>query len=164
MWSESSDRIVWIIGHLLVLRSISCAPGLCLPSHMYWSLDKKTKKKKTKRFSISYNNFHIPCHLLISMLNGDGFKANETRIQTNGTTSVSKCRPVYCFRRTCGKSILGTKVLRNAVPEHAINFGWPAVQQVRDVCVYFFIFVFPFAPDLLHSQIMRLDMTYRIVN
>ena len=35
--------------------------------------------------------------------------------------------------------------------------------DVGFVCL-FFIFVFPFAPDLHHSQIMRLDMTYRIVN
>ena len=85
-------------------------------------------------------NFSIPCHLLISRLNGDGFIANEIRIQTTGITSVSTCRPVYCFRRTCGKSILGTKVLGNAVLERTTHFGWPAVQQVRDLCVYFFIF------------------------
>ena len=51
------------------------------------------------------------------MLNGDGLIANETRIQMTGTTSVSTCRSAYCFRRTCGKSVLGTKVLGNAVPE-----------------------------------------------
>ena len=93
--------------------------------------------KITKQFSFWYENFHIPCHLLISRLNGDGFIANETRIQTTGTTSVSTCRPAYCFRRTCRKSILGTKVLGNAVPERITNVGWPAVQQVRDLCVYF---------------------------
>ena len=70
-------------------------------------------------------------------------------IQTTGTTSLSTCGPAYCFRRTCGKSVLGTKVLRNAVPERTKNFGWPVVQQVRDLCVYFFIFVFPFTRDLL---------------
>ena len=112
-----------------------------------------------------YDSFHIPCHLLISMLNGDGFIANKTRIQTTGTSSVSTCRSAYCFRHTCGQSVLGTKVLGNAVPERTANVGWPSVQQVRDVYVYyFFIFVFPFTPELLHSQIMRLDMTYRIVN
>ena len=52
-------------------------------------------------------------------------------------TSVSTCRPAYCFRRTCGKKVLGTKVLGNAVSERTTNFGWPAVQQVRDLCVYF---------------------------
>ena len=72
------------------------------------------------------------------MLNGDGFIANETRIQTTGFTSVSTCRPAYCFRRTCGKSVLGTKVLGNAVPERTTNVGWPAVQQVRDVCLFIF--------------------------
>ena len=54
-----------------------------------------------------------------------------------GTTSVSTCRPAYCFRHTCGKSILGTKVLGNPVPERTTNFGWPAVQQLRGLCVYF---------------------------
>ena len=77
--------------------------------------------------------------MLNGMLNGDGFKANETRWQTTGTTSVSTCRPAYCFRRTSGKSVLGTKVLRNAVSERTANFGWPAVQQVRDLCVYLFL-------------------------
>ena len=57
------------------------------------------------------------CHLLISRLNGDGLIANETCIQTTGTTSVSICMPVCCFRRTFGKSVLGTKVLGNTVPE-----------------------------------------------
>ena len=47
------------------------------------------------------------------------------------------CRPAYCLRQTCGKSVLGTKMLGNAVPERTTNFGWPAVQQVRDMCVYF---------------------------
>ena len=89
--------------------------------------------KKTKQFSFLYEHFHIPCHLLISRLNGDGFIANETRIQTTGTTSVSTCRPAYCFRCACWKSVLGTKVLGNAVPEHTTNFGWPAVQQVQDL-------------------------------
>ena len=28
-------------------------------------------------------------------------------------------------------------MLGNAVPERTTNFGWPAVQQVRDLCVYF---------------------------
>ena len=92
----------------------------------------------------------MPSHLLISRLNGNGFIANETRIQTTGTTSVSTCRPAYCFRRTCGKSILVTKVQGNAVPEGTTNFSWPAIQRVRGLCVYFFyILVFPFAPDLL---------------
>ena len=36
-------------------------------------------------------------------------------------------------------------MLGNAVLERATNFGWPAVQQVRDLCVYFLS-----APDLLH--------------
>ena len=80
--------------------------------------------------------FHIPCHLLISRLNSDGFIASETRIQTTGTTSVSTCRPAYCLRRTCGKSVLGTKVLGNAVQECTTNFGWLAVQHVRGLCVY----------------------------
>ena len=94
---------------------------------------------KTKQFSFLYENFHIPDHLLISRLNGDGFIANETRIQTTGTTSVSTCRPAYCFRRTCGKSVLGTKVLENAVLEPTAKFGWSAVQQVRDLCVFIFL-------------------------
>ena len=42
-------------------------------------------------------------------------------------------------------------MLENVVLERTTNFVWPAVQQVRDLCVYFFIFVFPFAPDLLPS-------------
>ena len=74
------------------------------------------EEKKTKELSFLYENFHISCHLLTSRLNGDGFIANETRIQTTGITSVSTCRPAYCFRRTCEKSVLGTKVLGNAVP------------------------------------------------
>ena len=90
-----------------------------------------------KQFSFLYENFHIPCHLLISRLNGDGFIANETRIQTTGTISVSTCRSAYCFRRTCGKRVLGTKVLGNTIPECTTNLGSPAVQQVRDLCVYF---------------------------
>ena len=91
----------------------------------------------------------MPCPLLISRLNGDGFIANRTRIQTTGTTSVSTCRPAYCFRRTCGKGVLGTKVLGNAVLERTTNFVWPVVQQVRDLCVYFLSS--SFAPDLLRS-------------
>ena len=97
-----------------------------------------------EQFSFLYENF--PCHLLISRLNGDGFIANETRIQKTGTTSVSTCRPAYCFRRTCGKSVLGTKVLGNAVYEGTTNFGWPAVQQVRDMRVYFLPLSFLFLP------------------
>ena len=85
-------------------------------------------------------------------------------LSTNFLTVPRTCRPAYCFRRTCGKNVLGTKVVGDAVPERSTNYGWPAIQQVRYLCVYFFIFVFPFAPDLLHCQIMRLDMTYRIVN
>ena len=81
MWSESSDRILWIVRHSLVLRSI---------------LD-----KKTKQFSFLYENFHILYHLLISRLNGDDSIANETCIQTTATTSVSTCRPAYCFRQRC---------------------------------------------------------------
>ena len=50
-------------------------------------------------------------------------------------TSVFTCRPPYCFRRTCGKNVLGTKVLGNEVPERTTNFGWPALQQVRDLCL-----------------------------
>ena len=61
--------------------------------------------------------FSFLCHLLISRLNCDGLIANETRIQTTGTTSVSTCRRAYCFRHTCGKSVLHTKVLGNAVLE-----------------------------------------------
>ena len=64
-----------------------------------------------------YTNFHILYNLLLSRPNGDGLIVIETRIQTTGTTSVSTCRPAYCFRRTFGKSVLGTKVLGNAVPE-----------------------------------------------
>ena len=43
---------------------------------------------------------------------------------------------------------------------------WLACYTAGARFVYlFFIFAgFRFAPDLLHSQIMRLDMTYRIVN
>ena len=73
--------------------------------------------KKKKQFSFLYENFHILCHLLISRLNGDGLIAKETRIQTAGTTCVSTWKPAYCFRRTCGKSVLGTKVLGNTVTE-----------------------------------------------
>ena len=144
MFSELSDRILWIVGHLLVLRLI---------------LD---KKRNSSHFL--YENFHILCHLLISRLNGDGLIANGTRIQTTGTTSVSTCRPAYCFRRTCGKSVLGTKVLGNAVPERTTNFGWPAVQQVRDLCFYFLSSSSFCSRSSLYSQIMRLDMTYRIGN
>ena len=72
-------------------------------------------------------------------LNGDGFIANETRIQTSGTASVSTCRPAYCFRRTCGKGVLGTMVLRNAVPECSTNFGWPALSSSFLLLPIFFI-------------------------
>ena len=51
-------------------------------------------------FSFLYENFHNLCHLLISRLNGDGLIANETHIQTTGTTSVSTCRPAYWIKRT----------------------------------------------------------------
>ena len=61
--------------------------------------------------------------------------ANRTRIQTTGTTSVSTYSPAYCFRRNCGKSVLDTKVLGNAVFERTTKFIWPAVQHVRDLCV-----------------------------
>ena len=37
---------------------------------------------KNEQFSFLWEHFHIPCQLLISRLNGDGFIANETRIQT----------------------------------------------------------------------------------
>ena len=93
--------------------------------------------KKTKQFSFLSENVHIPCHPLISRLNGDGFIANRTCIQTTGTTSVSTCRPAYCFRHTWGKSVPGTKVPGNAVLERTTYFVWRAVQQVRDLCVYF---------------------------
>ena len=76
-----------------------------------------------------------------------------------GTTSVSTCRPAYGFRRTCGKSILGTEVLGNAVLERTTNFVWPAVQQVRDLCVYFLSSSF-----LLLLIFFTLYMTYRIGN
>ena len=95
------------------------------------------KKNNNKQFPFMYGIFHIPCHILIGKLNGDGFIANETRIQTTGIVSVSTCRPVYCLRRTCGKCVLDTKVLGNAVTERTTNFGWPAIQQVRDLCIYF---------------------------
>ena len=63
-----------------------------------------------------------------------------------------------------GKKVIGIKVLRNAVPERTANFGWPAEQQVRD-CVFIFYLRLSFcAQSKLLSQIMRLDMTYRIVN
>ena len=49
--------------------------------------------------------------------------------------------------------------------EPTANFGWPAVQQVRDLCVYFFYLGLSFcSQSSLHSQIMRLDMTYQIVS
>ena len=35
------------------------------------------------------------------------------------------------------ENVLGTKVLGNAVQERITNFSWPAVQQVRDLSVYF---------------------------
>ena len=51
------------------------------------------------------------------------------------------------------------------MPERTTIFAWSAVQQVRELCVYFLSLpVFSFAPDLLHSQIMRLDMTYRPID
>ena len=84
---------------------------------------------KAKQFSFLWENFRIPCYLLISRLNGDGFIENESRNQTTGTTSVSICRPAYCFTRTCGKNVLGTKVLGNAVPERTTTFDLPAVQR-----------------------------------
>ena len=59
---------------------------------------------KTKQLSFLYKIFHIPGHLLINKLNGDGFIANETHIQTTGTTSASICSSAYCFRRTCGET------------------------------------------------------------
>ena len=92
-------------------------------------MEKKKKKKKT-HFPFLYGIFHIPCHILSCRLNGDGLIANESRIQTTGITTVSTCIPVYCFRRTCGKCVLGTKALGNVVTERTTNFGWPAVQQV----------------------------------
>ena len=67
MWSDSSDRILWIVGHSLVLRSI---------------LNKTKTKQKRNSSPFCRIFFHIPCHLLISRLNGDGFVANETCIQT----------------------------------------------------------------------------------
>ena len=82
--------------------------------------NKKKKQKKNETVLFLSKNVHIPCHLLISRLNGDGFIANEIRIQKIGTTSVSTCRPAYCFRCTCGKSVLSTKVLGNAVPERSL--------------------------------------------
>ena len=139
MWSESSDQILWIVGHSLVLRSI-----------LGW-------KRKSSHFF--WGNFHVPCHLLIRWLNGDGFIANITCIQTTGTTGVSTCRPAYCFRSICGKSVLGTKVLENAVLERTTNFVWPAVQQVRDLCVYFL-----FSSFLLLQIFFHLFMIYRIGN
>ena len=111
----------------------------------------KKKQQKNEAVLIFVGKFSYPESPTDRRLNGDGFIANETRIHTAGTTSVSTCRPAYCFRRTCGKSVLGTKVLGNAVPERTTNFGWPAVQKVRDLCVYFFLLVFPFAPNLLFS-------------
>ena len=96
---------------------------------------------------------------MISRLNGDGFITNRTRIQTTGTTSVSTCRPAYCFRRTCGKSVLGTKVLGNAVLDRTTNFVWPAVQQVRDLCVNFLSSSFLLLPIFFTDY-----MTYRIGN
>ena len=101
----------------------------------------KKNKQKNEAVLIFVGKFSYPESPTDRRLNGDGFIANETRIQTTGTTSVSACRPAYCFRRTCG----------NAVPERTTNFGWPAVQKVRDLCVYFFLLVFPFAPNLLFS-------------
>ena len=64
-------------------------------------------KKKTKQFWFLLENFHIPIHLLISRLNGDGFTANETLIQTIGTISVSTCRPAYCFRKKTHITYIG---------------------------------------------------------
>ena len=56
-----------------------------------------------KQFSFLYENFLILCHLLISRLNGDCLIANETCIQTTGTTSVSTCMPAYCSDALAGK-------------------------------------------------------------
>ena len=69
----------------------------------------------------------------------------------------------YYFRRTCGKSLLGTKVLGNTVPERTTNFGWPAVQQVRDLCVYFLSSSFHLLPIFSSFSNNALNMTYRIV-
>ena len=41
-----------------------------------------------------------------------------------------------------GKKVLDTKVLGNAVPEHTTNFGWAALQQVRDLCLTFLLPIF----------------------
>ena len=57
------------------------------------------------------------------------------------------------------KSVLGTKVLGNVVLERTTNFVWPAVQQERDLCVYFLS-----SPFLLLPNFSDLYMTYRIGN
>ena len=120
MWSESLDQILRIVGHSLALRSI-------------------LEKKKTKQFSFLYEYVHIPCHLLIRRLNGNGFIANETRIQKTGTTSVSTCRPAYRFRCTCGNSVLSTKVLGNAVPERSLlQFLVGLLYSRCEICVFIF--------------------------
>ena len=90
--------------------------------------------KKTNPFSFLYENFQIPCHLLISRLYGDGFIANETRIQTTGTTSVSICRPAY-FRRTCGKSVLGTNVL--GMYRNVLQILVGLLYSRCEICVFF---------------------------
>ena len=104
--------------------------------------------------------FHILCHLPISRLNGDGFVGNEIRIQTTGTTSVSTCRPAYCFQRTCGKSVLGTKVL-----ESVLQISAGLLYSRCKICVLiFFYLLLSFCSRSFHSQIMRLVMAYQIVD
>ena len=47
---------------------------------------------KTKQFSFLYENFHVPCHLLISRLKGDGFQSINKyieRLGDMGFTSIS---------------------------------------------------------------------------
>ena len=78
-------------------------------------------------------------------------------VKTTGTTSVSNCRPAYCFRRRYKGA---EKRSTGAYYKFWLACCTPGA---RFVCL-FLIFAVPFAPDLLHSQIMRLDMTYRIVN
>ena len=65
----------------------------------------------------------------MNRLNGDGLMANETRIQTTGTTSVSTCRPAYCFTCTSGKSILDTKIAGKRSTGAYDNIRLPAVQR-----------------------------------
>ena len=55
-------------------------------------------------------------------------------------------------------------MLGNAVPERTTNFGWPAVQQVRDLCVYFLSSSFHLLPIISSFSNNALDMTYRIVS